>query len=110
MTSLLSFPISSSLSPSFFLPSVHATLSILLHIRILQASIFFSIAFVFVHVSQPYRTPGKTKAFIILISVSLLTFLFLHISHTSSLHCHSAKRHSIYFLFASTLAFSHGAT
>src|SRR6218665_65745 len=61
---------------SFVLLSVNATLSILLQNHILQASIFFSIAFVFVHVSQPYRTPGKTIAFIILISVSLLAFLF----------------------------------
>src|SRR6218665_92665 len=96
---------------SFVLLSVNATLSILLQIHILQASIFFSIVFVFVHVSQPYRTPGKTIAFIILISVSLLAFLFFHISHTSSLHCHSAKHHSIlYLLFASTFAFYHGST
>src|SRR6218665_1009969 len=44
---------------SFVLLSVNATLSILLQIHILQASIFFSIVFVFVHVSQPHRTPGK---------------------------------------------------
>src|SRR6218665_4182255 len=45
---------------SFFRLSVNATLSILLQIHILQASIFFTIVFVFVHVSQPYSTPGKT--------------------------------------------------
>ena len=39
---------------SFLLLYVPATLSILLEIHISQASIFFSIAFVFVHVSQPH--------------------------------------------------------
>src|SRR6218665_722309 len=93
-------PISCSIA-SFVILSVHVTLSILLQIHVLQASIFFSIVFVFVHVSQPHRTPGKTIAFIIIISVSLLTFLFFHISHTSSLHCHSAKHHCILYIFFS---------
>src|SRR6218665_1433324 len=63
MTSLLSFPLSPAVSTrSFFFP-VPATLSILLHIHISQASIFFSIALVFVHVSHPYRTIGKAIAY-----------------------------------------------
>src|SRR6218665_629583 len=71
-------PSSCSIDP-FVLLSVHTSFSILLQIHFLQASIFFSIAFVFIHVSQPYRTTGKTIAFIIRIFVSLLTFLFFHI-------------------------------
>src|SRR6218665_2289137 len=47
---------------------VHDILCIFLHIHILHALIFFSIFFVIVHVSQPYRTVGK---------INVLTILFL---------------------------------
>src|SRR6218665_2299553 len=50
----------------FVLFSVHATLSILLQIHILQASIFLSIALVFIYISHPYRTAGNTKSRILL--------------------------------------------
>src|SRR6218665_1808705 len=62
-----SIPISMrTLSLVFF--SVHDILCIFLHIHISHALIFFSIFFVIVHVSQPYRTVGK---------INVLTVLFL---------------------------------
>src|SRR6218665_289338 len=61
-----SIPISMrTLSLVFF--SIHDILCIFLHIHISHALIFFSIFFVIVHVSQPYRTVGK---------ISVLTILF----------------------------------
>src|SRR6218665_92483 len=60
-----SIPISMrTLSVVFF--SVHDILCIFLHIHISHALIFFSIFFVIVHVSQPYRTVGKISVFTIL--------------------------------------------
>src|SRR6218665_3235447 len=62
-----SIPISMrTLSLVFF--SVHDILCIFLHIHISHALIFFSIFFVIVHISQPYRTVGK---------INVLTILFL---------------------------------
>src|SRR6218665_1455196 len=55
-----SIPISMrTLSLVFF--SVHDILCIFLHIHISHVLICFSIFFVIVHVSQPYRTVGKIK-------------------------------------------------
>src|SRR6218665_3240629 len=72
---------------SFLLLSAHATLSILLQIHVSQAPIFFSIAFIVVLVSQPYRTTScKTITFIILVFVSLFTYVFFRSEeHTSEL-------------------------
>src|SRR6218665_405796 len=62
-----SIPISMrTLSLVFF--SAHDILCIFLHIYISHALIFFSIFFVIVHISQPYRTVGK---------INILTILFL---------------------------------
>src|SRR6218665_3613703 len=64
-----SIPISMrTLSLVFF--SVHDMLCIFLHIHISHALIFFSIFFVIVYVSQPYRTVGK---------ISVLTILFFRV-------------------------------
>ena len=59
-----------TLSLVFF--SVHGILCIFLHIHISHALIFFSIFFVIVHVSQPYRTVEK---------ISVLTILFCVYAH-----------------------------
>src|SRR6218665_928683 len=53
-------------------------LCIFLHIHISHALIFFSIFFVIVHVSQPYRTVGKISVLTILFLVSILTCLSRH--------------------------------
>src|SRR6218665_1022190 len=72
-----SIPISMrTLSLVFF--SVHDILCIFLHIHISHALIFFSIFFVIVHVSQPYRTVGKINVLTILFFVSMLTCLSCH--------------------------------
>src|SRR6218665_3570628 len=69
-----SIPISMcTLSLVFF--SVHDILCIFLHIHISHALIFFSIFFVIVHVSQPYRTVGKISVLTILFFVSMLVFV-----------------------------------
>src|SRR6218665_462856 len=75
--SFSSIPISMrTLSLVFF--SVHDILCIFLHIHISYALIFFSIFFVIVHVSQPYRTVGKISVLTILFCVSMLTCLSHH--------------------------------
>src|SRR6218665_1728935 len=66
-----SIPISMHTLSLFFF-SVHDILCIFLHIHISHALIFFSIFFVIVHVSQPYRTVGK---------ISVLTTLFCVYAH-----------------------------
>src|SRR6218665_3457669 len=65
-----------TLSLVFF--SVHDILCIFLDIHISHALIFFSIFFVIVHVSHPYRTVGKISVLTILFFVSMLTCLSLH--------------------------------
>src|SRR6218665_1704916 len=102
MTSHLSLPLSPAVSPHSFSPLSTPPSASFSRSTFCRRQSSFPLS---VYVPQPYRTHGKTIAFIILISVSLLAFLFFHISHTSSLHCHS-----IYLLFASTFAFYHGST
>src|SRR6218665_3336488 len=63
---------------SFVFFSVHDILFIFLHIHISHALIFFSIFFVIVHISQPYRTVGKISVLIILCFVFMLTCLSRH--------------------------------
>src|SRR6218665_1240320 len=62
-----SIPISNrTLSLVFF--SIHVILCIFLNINISHALIFFSIFFVIVHVSQPYKAVGKINDLAILFS------------------------------------------
>src|SRR6218665_308156 len=58
---------------SLIFVSVHDSLCIFLHIHISHALIFFSIFFVIVHASQPYRTVGKISVLNILFCVFMLT-------------------------------------
>src|SRR6218665_1497888 len=85
-----SIPISMhTLSLVFF--SVHDVLCIFLNIHISHALIFFSILFVIVHVSQPYRTFGKISVHAIsVVSSAYLTILFF----VSMLTCLSRHKFS----------------
>ena len=85
----LACPISISFD-SFVLFSVQETISILLHIHISQASIVFSIAIVFVHVSQLQSITGKIIAFRILVIVCRLTCLYFHIFQDLALPLYQA--------------------
>src|SRR6218665_422093 len=75
--SVSSIPISiCTLSLVFFF--IHDILCIFLYIHISHALVFFSIFFVIVHVSQPYRTVGKISVLTILFFVFMLTCLSRH--------------------------------
>src|SRR6218665_1139775 len=99
-----SIPISiRTLSLVFF--SVHDILCIFLHIHIPHALIFFSIFFVTVHVSQPYRTVGKISVLTIFFFVFMLTCLSRHNFSNPIIVAFAIATPSFYFLITPSLCF-----